>query len=319
MVIFFDICRTFFQLLAHMLPSMFIGLFLANMLLRSGYLFYAGMLTRPLSYGANLPESCSAVLTLCLLDKEAAFSMLSELNHRGNLTGKEVVILSILANLPTGIRSILLFVIPISFSMLGVHVGMLFTAAYLGVQLLKAAIGIGAGRLMLIASETETESFEIKRNRSFAGWADLLGKSMADTLPPLKRILKIAIPTLLIAVILMNTGVLTWLSKLAAPLTRLVGLPASSCLVIISGLPSMMVGISTAGPLVTTGTITPLGAIRTLITAAWFHSIYNIIRMSFPINVSLFGPKLGGMVALVAGIIEFSALPVLTFLAIIDA
>lgn len=313
-MIFLEIAQTLFQLLAHMLPSIFIGLYLANILSKSGYLAHVGILMAPLSNGAKLPKGCSSVLTLCLLNKEAAFSMLSELNRKDRLSGREVIIVSMLASFPLCIRSIIFFVAPISFSMLGWRVGLIFTFIYFLVQLLKTIIGISAGCLMLTTHGNILKIDEAERGHTHLGWTDLLMESITDTLAPFSRILKIVIPTLLIAIWLINTGVLGWLSKLASPLTHMLGLPSSSCLVIISGLPSMMVGISTAGPLVTSGGITLLEVIKTLIITSLLHGLYNVVRMSFPINITLFGPKLGSMVTCVGGLMEFTALPVLLFL-----
>lgn len=147
-----------------------------------------------------------------------------------------------------------------------------------------------------------------------SGWVNILLSSVPDTLEPFKRILKIVIPSLLITIFLVNSGALGWLSQLASPLTHMLGLPSSSCLVIVSGLPSMMVGIATAGPLVINGGITPLEVVRTLVITSSIHSLYTVVRMSFPVNISLFGPKLGSMVTGVAGLMELTALPVLAIL-----
>ncbi|NJL59536.1 MAG: hypothetical protein HC887_07735 [Desulfobacteraceae bacterium] len=106
-MLFFEVGKTLFQLLAHTLPSMFIGLYLANVLSKSGYLRHIGILMLPLSNGAKLPKGSSSVLTLCLLDKDAAFSMLSELNRQQTLSDKDVIIVSMLASLPLCVRPII--------------------------------------------------------------------------------------------------------------------------------------------------------------------------------------------------------------------
>lgn len=316
-MLFFEVGKTLFQLLAHTLPSMFIGLYLANVLSKSGYLRHIGILMLPLSNGAKLPKGSSSVLTLCLLDKDAAFSMLSELNRQQTLSDKDVIIVSMLASLPLCVRPIIFFIVPTSFSILGLHIGLLFVFIYFSVQLLKAAGGMIAGHIMR-TSGGNIRHDESERELLFPSWGNLLKTSVTDTLAPFCRMLKFIIPTLFIAILLMHTGISVWLSELAAPLTSMLNLPSSSCLVIISGLPSMMVGIVTAGPLIMNGDMTPMDVLRTLVITSLLHSLYNVVRMSFPVNISLFGARLGAMVTGVAGLTELAALPVLLFLSGMD-
>lgn len=313
-----EIGKELFRLLAYMLPSMFIGLYLANVLGKSGQLKRVGAVMAPLSNAAKLPKGCSSVLTFCVLNKETGFSMLSALNRNNGLSDKAVVIISMLANLPLCIRSIIFFIAPVSFSMLGMHVGGIFTFVYFCLHVLKTMVGIFAGRLMLTTGEKILEIDAETKENKFLGWAILLRSSAMDTLEPFMRILKIVIPSLLIAILLINSGVFAWLSHLPNPLTHILNLPSSSGLVIVSGWPSMMVGIATAGPLVINGTITPLEAIRTLVITSLIHNLYTALRMSLPVNISLFGPKLGGIVTGVAGLMELIALPVFAILLSID-
>jgi len=306
--------RDFLRLLSYMLPMLFLGLYLADVLGKSGQLERVGAIMAPLSNGANLSKGCSSVLTLCMLNKEAGFSMLSELNRKNGLSDKEVIIVTMLASLPLCVRSIIFFVGPVSLSMLGMRVGIIFIVVYFFVQLLKTIIGISAGRLMLNTGENILKIDETVKDEKFSGWTNLLRSSVMDTLAPFNRILKIVIPSLFIAILLINSGVLGRLSQMASPLTHILSLPSSSCLVIVSGLPSMMVGIATAGPLVASGGITPLEAVRTLVITSLLHSLYTVLRMSFPVNISLFGPKLGGIVTGVTALMELVALPVLAVL-----
>jgi hypothetical protein len=309
-----EIGKELFRLLAYMLPSMFIGLYLANLLGKSGQLKRVGALMAPLSNAAKLPKGCSSVLTFCVLNKETGFSMLSALNRNNGLSDRAVIIISMLANLPLCIRSIVFFIAPVSFSMLGMHVGGVFTFVYFCLHLLKTMVGVFAGRLMLTRGEKILGIDEETKDHEFLGWAILLRSSARDTLRPFTRILKLVIPSLLIAILLVNSGILAGLSHLQSPLTRLLNLPASSGLVIVSGWPSMMVGIATAGPLVMNGAITPLEAIGTLVITSLIHNLYTALRMSLPVNISLFGPKLGGIVTGVAGLMELIALSVFALL-----
>jgi hypothetical protein len=309
-----EIGKELFRLLAYMLPSMFIGLYLANVLGKSGQLKRVGALMAPLSNAAKLPKGCSSVLTFCVLNKETGFSMLSALNRNNGLSDRAVVIISMLANLPLCIRSIVFFIAPVSFSMLGMHVGGVFTFVYFCLHLLKAMVGVFAGRLMLTSGEKILEIDEETKDHEFLGWAILLRSSARDTLEPFMRILKLVIPSLLIAILLINSGILSGLSHLHSPLTHLLNLPSSSGLVIVSGWASMMVGIATAGPLVINGAITPLEAIGTLVITSLIHNVYTLLRMSLPVNISLFGPKLGGIITGVAGLMELIALSVFALL-----
>ncbi|MBF0377484.1 MAG: hypothetical protein HQK72_08355 [Desulfamplus sp.] len=312
-----QITETLLQILSNILPSMFIGLYLADILSKSGYLNNAGILMAPLAGFANLPKRCSSVLTLCLLNKEAAFSMLSELKRKDDILDKEVIAVSMLAHFPLSIRSIIFFVVPISFSTLGVHIGLMFTSIYFCLELLKTLIGISAGRLMLNKSEKSILINEIEKKGQHSGWINLLIVSVKDTVISFKRLLIKIIPTLLIAVLLLNAGLVEWLSRFSAPFTKIVGLPPASCFVIISGLPSMIAGITSAKPLITSGVITSIETVKILILTYMLHSLYNIIRMSLPVNITLFGTALGCQVTLISFILEFISIPVFFILSII--
>jgi hypothetical protein len=314
---FHEITDTFFKLMSQMLPSMFIGIFLANILSRSGKLNNIGFLMSPLSNGANLPQQCSSALTLCFLNKEASFAMLSQLYHKNSLSKKEVIVVSMLAHLPLSIRSIIFFVAPISVSLLGLSIGLKFALFYLCLDLFKTSLGIITGRVLLEQIKSSPKIIEIKDNPFFSGWIDLLIKSFKESIFTIVRILSKVIPTLLITLYLLNSGALTSLSEIAEPLTLLFNLPSSSCIVIISGLPSMIMGIASAEPLISGQVITTMEALQSLIITSILHSLYNIIRLSLPVNISLFGPILGAQITIIAAIMEILLFSALIFLSTI--
>jgi len=140
------------------------------------------------------------------------------------------------------------------------------------------------------------------------------GLYIAKTLGLFTRVSLIVVPTLLIMLFLMDTGALTWISNQASPMTALLGLPSSASMVIVSGIPSMMIGIATAGPLALSGGLTAPEAVRTLLMTALLHNLYNEFRVSLPLNISFFGFKLGFTVIIVDIFLDISAISALLML-----
>lgn len=243
--------------------------------------------------------------------------MFSQLYHKNSLSKKEVIVVSMLAHLPLSIRSIILFVAPISVSLLGLSTGLKFALFYLCLDLFKTSLGIVTGRVLLQQIKSSPKIIEIKDSPFFSGWIDLLVKSFKESTSTIVRILSKVIPTLLITLYLLNSGALTSLSEIAEPLTLLFNLPSSSCIVIISGLPSMIMGIASAEPLITGQVITTMEALQSLIITSILHSLYNIIRLSIPVNISLFGPMLGAQITIIAAIMEILLFSALIFLSTI--
>lgn len=86
----FNILPDVLILWKNVLPLMFLGLFLGNLLLNTSLMRHLGMGMRPLARLGNLPAGCDTPLTLCLINRVAAYSMLAELKNNGTVGGCSV-------------------------------------------------------------------------------------------------------------------------------------------------------------------------------------------------------------------------------------
>jgi len=299
------------KLLKLILPVMFIGLIVANILFSlPQFGRISGLIARLTSFG-NLKSGLA--IAAFLAHPVAALSMLAEMYRKRIIDEKEAVIANVVGMLPRSLRVVILFLAPVGFSALGFKVGLIYISLIIISRILVAMGCIVIGRRQLEGGDLIPYNNNSK-----------LGDSLYNALKQFFRITAMLTPTIFLVMLLFEAGFLDTFNGIAKPVLAVLGLPDSSLLIIATGIPSMIAGIGTAGSLLARGAIDEFSAVLSLLIASIFHSIIECLRNTLPINVSLFGKLLGMKVTvtfflarLVANILAISLLIVLKFFQIV--
>ncbi len=285
------------------LPFLFLGFFIANLIKLSPYLKYIG---KPMSYlnsASHLPLSCSPALTMFFLNNWSGLGVLSDFKQNKLLNDKEVFVAVLVGQFPKGLRTTIFFMGPVSLSVLGVFLGGILLSLELSIYLGIAVIGIIAGRLILnpkshlnpgAVDNPSTLFFE----NSGKGWKEKLKEALIQSLREFKRIAIVLVPTVLVILTLLELGFQEFSIEIFKSLLDIANLPSSSVPVLIASIASQMAAVSAVGTLIAKNIITPAQSLLLLFIARALHLAIGCFKTGLPINVALFGNSLGLKVTL---------------------
>jgi len=278
------------------LPPMFIGLFLANILRLSPYFKHIGLPLSRLASISNLSAECSTVLTMFFVNNWATLAMLSDFYRKKLVSEKEVIVTMLVGFLPKGVHVTLFFMAPIAIPVLGLSIGGAYVLMELSIYLAITVVGIGLGKLWLSpqASLRPQASVEFKESRyEVVGWLDKLKIALKESGTQFKKMVAVFVPAVIVVLLLLDFGLLDSITRTCETILHSIGLPPSSIVVIAASFMSQMAAIGAVGTLLASGLISPLHCLVLLFIAHFLHMGVGCIRLGLPMNVSLFGGSLG--------------------------
>lgn len=294
------------KLLELILPVMFIGLVVANILFSLPQFGKVSILIARITSFGNLKSGLA--IAAFLAHPVAATSMLAEMHRKRMIDEKEVMIANVIGVLPRSLRAVILFLAPIGLPALGLKVGLIYISLTVISRIVVAMGCIVVGARVLDGGDLILYSNNSK-----------LRDCLYSALKQFFRITAMLIPTIFLVTFLFELGLLDTFS-IVKPVLDTLGLPDSSLLIIATGMLSMIVGIGTAGSLLAMDAIDEFSTVLSLLIASIFHSVIECLRNTLPINISLFGELLGVKVTvtfllaqLVAGMLAVFLLMTLGF------
>lgn len=300
------------KLWKNVLPSMLLGCFLGNLFYNTVFLRRLGRGMRPLARLGHLPEGCATSLTLCLVDRIAAYTMLAGLKNTGAVGAREVVVSFLVSALPTGLYFTIFFFSPAVIASLGCRTGAAYLAIYLGISLMVSAVGLLLGRLLLQRPGRGQEGRDKSREAIHTSWRDKLAAATRRTIPAFCRLAVVFMSVTFLVSVLLHTDLVSQILRQVDPVLSCLGLPGPVLFVITTGVMSMIAAIGTLGPILQAGLVTPAEAVAALLVTSVLHYLYEFWSCGLPTNISIFGPTLGGKVSLAALLVRECA----TFLAL---
>ena len=144
-----DILQDTLKFSLPVLVTIFLGLFFAGMLLELGLLRRISVFSRPLVAVAHLPEVCASSFIVSLGSTVAANSMIARFHKDDLIQPKEVFLCTMVNSIPAYIREIFTYQIPVVVPALGLVAGGLYAMVFMVTGLVKIAVVIILGRIML--------------------------------------------------------------------------------------------------------------------------------------------------------------------------
>lgn len=299
-----DVLPDVLKVWKNVLPSMFVGCFLGNLFHNTVLLQRLGRGMRPLARLGHLPASCATSLTLCLVDRIAAYTMLAGLKNNGVVGAREVVISYLVSALPTGLYFTIFFFSPAVIASLGYRTGAMYLAFYLGINLMISAVGLLLGRLLLPWPDWGQEAHYQSRKAVHISWRDKLIAAAQRTIPAFCRLAMVFMPVTYLVSILLHTELVNQILQQVGPVLSYLGLPGPVLFIITTGVMSMIAAIGALGPVLQAGLVTPAEAVTALLVTSVLHYLYEFWSGGLPTNISIFGPQLGGKVSLAALVVR---------------
>jgi hypothetical protein len=292
-----DALPVLLKLWKNVLPLMFLGCFLGNLFLNTMLMQHLGRGMRPLARLGNLPSGVDTPLTLCLVNNVAAYSMLAELKNNGLVNMREVVLSYIVSNIPKGLFAVVFYISPVVLGSFGMRLGLIYLLIYFGIFAIVGFVGLFLGRILLSPQCARNDYEQLPQPTREPWWKKVIGAAKRS-LPTFGRLIAVFVPVTFVVITLMQAETVKQCLTLVDPVLRQFGLPAPLLIVITTGMFSTIAAIGTVGPFLQMGIVTSVQAIAALLFVSVLHHLYGFFCSDIPLNISLFGPRLGGRVSI---------------------
>lgn len=285
------------KLFSMMLPMIFIGFFLSNLLRATRYLEYTSIPMASITEMARLPKTCSSVLTFFFLNSWSGMGMLSSFFHKRILGERDVIVTVLIAQLPKGLHSAIFFQAPVALSVLGYEIGLILLFLELLVFASIAVTGVFIGRRILFKKAPEygddtrlsISEEKVKENGCLARAGSILKKSLCE----FGKIALVLVPTTFLFIIILNLGLADYSAEVLQPFMNTLQLPDAAIIVFAASFLSQIAVLSAAGTIVVMEQITVLQCLEMLFIARALHLGIGYVKTALPTNIALFGRKLG--------------------------
>ncbi len=274
-----------------MVPPIIIGFFVASVIRRSPYFRYLTMPTAWLAAIARLPGECSAALTLFLVNSWAALALLSEAHQNKQINDRELMVAILVGFIPKGLNGMLLFSLPVGFSVLGPLAGGLYVCLDLLANFFVAGIGILAARLML----SPRISMMADKEEATPGeeWKIVLRKGLNECISSSIKIIKVLVPTIFLSQLAIEYVLALPIIERYNGAIEPFGFSSSSLIVLMASVVSQSAALVASGTLLHEGSLTTVSCLLLLFMARFLHLGIGCLRIGIPANVSYFRGSLG--------------------------
>ena len=291
------------QIWCGILPSMFLGLFIGNYLKQDNLTNRIKTMIKPFTSFARLSPSCSLPIALCFLDRIIGFTILKELYKEEKIEEKELVVSTLIAKIVMSLYPLIFLLMPLLISTLGLKHGLQFFFFYTGLFLLTSLTGLFWGRLTfksLVLKKAASIIVDIE-DKTPPGLLQKVKIALNNTIQPFKQMVIIFLFFSFLALWLVEIGVIdSIISKFKFLLDFLRLAPSSTAILAIStGTVSMLAAIASIGSAFQTGLVNFHQVVLTLLVASFLHNLYELWSHDLPINISIFGSKLGTKVSFI--------------------
>ncbi len=285
------------EYLFSVIPATITGIVLMELLIELGWIQKLGFFTAPFMHFGHLREEVGVSFLASFGSPTAGNSMIADLNKKGLIDRKETLIASLVTSFPATfifVRDLL----PILIILLG-STGAIYLGIVVGVGLLRTAITLVMGHILLLPKKSPVIPREIKKKK----FRQALKSALLASWPSIKNI----IPSMVIAAIivfqLIDAGFFDMISSYMKGLP-LPGYLSSEGLPVIAAWFASNVGAYTiAGKLLAEGVLTSRQIIIILLAGRVLSTLVRL-RFTIPYYTGIFSPDLGMQIMLLATLMQ---------------
>lgn len=288
-----DALLSAFNYLIAIIPPTVIGIVFMGLLIELGWIHKLDFVTTPFMRFAHLREEVGMSFLASFGSPTAGNSMVAELNRKGLIGRKETIIASLITSFPSTIY-IFRNLLPILVVLLGTT-GIIYIAIVVSVGLLRTAITLIAGHIMLAPKNGEIFKPNIEKKNLKTAFKDALSTSWK----PLRRIITVMTISALIVFQLIGVGFFDTISIHLKDVSALSYLPSEGLPVIAAWFASNIAAYTIAGSLLNEGILSSKEIVIILLAGRVLSSITRI-RYSIPFYAGIFSPKLGMQIMLIS-------------------
>ncbi len=300
------------DILKSVLPSVYIGLFLAGLFAHRGG-FAGGQRFLPaVARLTGLPPACALSVVLAAGDRTAGMAAVALAREQAALTDGEVVAANLVAKAPSVLQFFVFYYIPILAALFPFALAVHFLAVYFAAFLLISLLGAGYARLI---SGGGPGGCKVPAAEPAMGWATAARAALAGSWRPFFDMAAWMAAMSFVAMYFIKTGYLQRLADYLPLLARL-GVDAGLVSLAGTGLVSMIGGVAAVGAALRDGAVPAAAVVPLLLAVSMLHNLYDLFASSFPRAVGVFGRRLGVRVALTGFLVTQAVMALMLILTI---
>ncbi len=286
-----------YNVLEKALPSVFIGLFLANLMSAGRFSGKANSLLPVIERLTGLPRTVALVMLLSLADRMAGMAALEAARKQDGLSDRQVIAINLAVKAPAVAQFFVFSFIPLVFALFPRVAAIGFLAGYFTAFMVISVIGLVLLRLW---SDSRLHGSQVGEVCDSSGtWRQAVTAAFRQTLRPFIRITLWMFSMSALVMLLLKSGALNVLGHAVTVSGSLLG--ANVIPIIGAGLISMVGGVAAVGAAWQEGIIEAASIVPLLFLMSIAHNIYDLFTSSLPRTVAVYGRDLG----LTVGIIGF--------------
>ena len=241
------------------------------------------------------PLSISSILT-CFFSPTVGYSILAEGLKENKINEKEIIGTSLANSFSSVLSHTFTFFIPVVVPILG-WTGVLYVLIRLGVALTKTIIGFIY--LSIISEDCSFEMPEVnKLNKK-----ENAKKSFKSTLRFAKRLIPIMFFMMTLVIYLSKIGFFDYVERFVEPITNLLNLNPNVGILALTEVMNVQAAIVMAGGFLNENILTSKEVLIGLIIGNVLTFSTRYVKHSLPLQVSLFGAKLGTKIVMINAVI----------------
>lgn len=296
------------SLLVRTVPAIVIGVFLAELFVALNVTERIALLVRPVTRFAHLCNEAGASFMLAFISPNAANAMLVDYYQKDTLDRSELILASLLNSFPSIVMHWRVL-LPVYIPLLGIA-GLIYFLLLTFVGFLKTALIMLVARLILPERpDGEAEVPQAQR----VPVRELPQQVFRAAKAPLRRILVITIPTIILVALLIEMGVFDRLAIMLEGATRLFPVPVGGIGIIAAQFANFVAAASVASPLYFSGVISTRDLVITLLVGNVLSSVTRSFRWLGSFYIAIFGPRLGIEIMVLSTAIRNGLMVILIF------
>jgi len=284
------------ELWAHALPYTILGVLLASLALELGLFQRIFPLFRPVLRRAGFSSESGVAFLVAFGSPPTATAMLAGFFQEGKISPRETMLATVGTWFPQTVYESIVYLAPAAMPFLGT-VGLAYMGLFLANGLLVSGVIFAAAAFLL--SDNGTEPAPVAAGES-KPWREVLVRCVKLTCFVLKRMVLLALPISIVALLLVNSGVF---NNLTDSLGGLV-LPSEAITAIPVCLANPVAAYAMLGDLLHRELLNPRQTLLTLLLANLFTSLRYILAHRLPYYMGIFGVRMGLKITTVGALLR---------------
>lgn len=284
------------ELWALALPYTILGVLLANLALGLGLFQHIFPLFRPVLRRAGFNGESGVAFLVAFGSPPTATAMLVGFFQEGKIGPRETLLAAVGTWFPQTVYESIVYLAPVAVPFLGT-VGLAYIGLFLVNGLLVSGVIFVAAAFLL--SDNGTEPAPVAAGES-KPWRDVLIRCLERTYFVLKRMVLLALPISMVALLLVNSGVFNGLTDSLGGLV----LPSEAITAIPVCLANPVAAYAMLGDLLHRELLNPRLTLLTLLLANLFTSLRYILAHRLPYYMGIFGVRMGLKITAVGALLR---------------